>query len=51
MLVLLGEAGTGKSAIAHTVAASFDLAGHLGSAFCFDHNKRERGIDKIFPTI
>jgi hypothetical protein len=50
-LLLVGPAGTGKSAIAHTIAAEFQDVGCLGSVFCFDRSIPDRGIDKLFPTI
>ncbi|KAG2150643.1 uncharacterized protein EDB93DRAFT_1327918 [Suillus bovinus] len=49
---LSGPAGTGKSAIAHTIANWFNDSGGLGSCFCFD---RRSGADerhkKVFSTI
>jgi hypothetical protein len=33
---LSGVAGSGKSAIAHTIAQLFDQQGRLGSSYCFD---------------
>jgi NB-ARC domain len=38
MLLLSGVAGSGKSAIAHTVAHRFDQVGRLGSSFFFDRS-------------
>jgi Mrp family chromosome partitioning ATPase len=35
---LSGVAGSGKSAIAHTIAQHFDQLGRLGSSFCFDRS-------------
>ncbi|KIK31588.1 hypothetical protein CY34DRAFT_29667, partial [Suillus luteus UH-Slu-Lm8-n1] len=35
VLWLSGPAGTGKSAIAHTIANWFNDLGELGSCFCF----------------
>ncbi|KAG2105031.1 uncharacterized protein F5147DRAFT_244140 [Suillus discolor] len=52
VLWLSGPAGTGKSAIAHTIANWFNDSGGLGSCFCFD---RRSGADerykKVFSTI
>jgi hypothetical protein len=52
MFLLIGVAGTGKSAIAHTVAQRFDAVGRLGSSFCFDKShQEERRPDNLFSTI
>jgi hypothetical protein len=49
---LSGVAGSGKSAIAHTVARHFDQLGRLGSSFCFDHADQIRRHPKyLFSTI
>ncbi|GJJ05837.1 hypothetical protein Clacol_000024 [Clathrus columnatus] len=49
---LTGPAGTGKSAIAHSVAIQFRSKGKLGSFFSFDRNyQTERWRDKVFSTI
>jgi hypothetical protein len=49
---LSGPAGTGKSAIAHTIAKSFSDSGGLGSCFCFNRNdKPDERHKKIFSTI
>lgn len=52
VLWLSGAAGTGKSAIAHTIIKWYKELGGLGACFCFD---RTRGADcrheKIFSTI
>jgi len=40
ILLLSGDAGSGKSAIAHTVARHFDRIGRLGSSYCFNRNNR-----------
>lgn len=50
VLWLSGPAGTGKSAIAHTIASSFIGVGGLGSCYCFDRNSDHRH-DKVFSTI
>ncbi|KAG2097995.1 uncharacterized protein F5147DRAFT_816272 [Suillus discolor] len=47
---LSGPAGTGKSAIAHTIASPFIGAGGLGSCYCFDRNTDDRH-KKVFSTI
>jgi AAA ATPase domain len=52
MLLLSGVAGSGKSAIAHTVAHRFDQVGRLGSSFFFDRSHQAvRRPDNIFSTI
>ncbi|KAH9487260.1 Vegetative incompatibility protein HET-E-1 [Psilocybe cubensis] len=49
---LHGNAGRGKSSIAHTIANYFDKLGRLGSCFCFDRNKfAEERHNKIFTVI
>ena len=49
---LHGEAGTGKSSIAHTIADRFKKLGRLGSCYCFDRNQMAEQRDKkIFTTI
>ena len=49
---LHGNAGTGKSSIAHTIAAQFKKIGRLGSCFCFDRNEMAQQREKkIFSTI
>jgi DNA polymerase III delta prime subunit len=51
-LLLTGEAGTGKSAIAHAIAQLYDGMGRLGSAYCFNRNEIElTRIDTVIPTI
>ena len=52
VLWLYGEAGTGKSSIAHTIADRFQKLGRLGSCYCFDRNQMAEQRDrKIFTTI
>jgi cell fate (sporulation/competence/biofilm development) regulator YmcA (YheA/YmcA/DUF963 family) len=52
VLWLSGPAGTGKSAIAHTIANWFDDLGGLGSCFCFDRDlKADKCHEKVFSTI
>ncbi|KAG6329002.1 hypothetical protein ID866_10087, partial [Astraeus odoratus] len=49
---LSGQAGMGKSAIAHTIAAWVESLGWLGSCFCFARDcQTERRHEKIFTTI
>src|SRR4051794_20529423 len=48
---LSGLAGTGKSAIAHTVARIFDGLWRLGSSFFFDASIQQRRIDRLFSSI
>ena len=49
---LHGEAGTGKSSIAHTIANRFKKLGRLGSCYCFDCNQMaDQHNKKIFRTI
>ena len=52
LFYLHGPAGSGKSAIAHTIAHRFQALGRLGSFFCFDRNRAaDRRHEKIFTTI
>ncbi|PSR79753.1 hypothetical protein PHLCEN_2v6897, partial [Hermanssonia centrifuga] len=51
ILVLTGPAGTGKSALAHTMAHQFRELERLGSSFGFDRNESTRSIKLLFPTI
>ena len=49
---LHGQAGRGKSAIAHTVALHARNLGNLGSCFCFSRVRQHEGLHtKLFPTI
>jgi hypothetical protein len=49
---LNGAAGTGKSAIAHTLAVRFNQYNELGSFLCFDRNHlAERRHEKVFSTM
>ena len=49
---LYGQAGKGKSAIAHTIALQAQNLGMLGSCFCFSRVRKHEGlIMKLFPTI
>jgi len=52
VLWLYGQAGKGKSAIAHTIASWFKSLGALGSCFCFACDQQaECRHKKIFTTI
>ncbi|GJJ08975.1 hypothetical protein Clacol_003196 [Clathrus columnatus] len=48
---LAGPAGTGKSAIAHSIALWFQSIGRLGSFFCFDRVFSNERREKVFSTI
>ena len=49
---LHGQAGKGKSAIAHTIALQAENLGLLGSCFCFTCVRQHEGLHtKLFPTI
>ena len=49
---LHGQAGKGKSAIAHTIALQAKNLGILGSCFCFTRVRQHEGLHtKLFPTI
>ncbi|TDL19768.1 WD40 repeat-like protein [Rickenella mellea] len=52
VFLLCGAAGTGKSAIAHTIAKRFDLLRHLGSSYCFVRsNQASRHTGNLFSTV
>ena len=51
VLLLTGAAGTGKSAIAHTIAYRFAALGRLGASFGFNRNQKERTPEKLIPTL
>ncbi|KAI6158598.1 hypothetical protein EDD17DRAFT_1877351 [Pisolithus thermaeus] len=52
ILWLHGQEGSGKSAIAHTVASRIKDVGGFGSCFCFARDKQaEHREQKIFATI
>ena len=51
IFLLSGAAGTGKSAIAHTIAHRFKNMNRLGSSFCFVRGRTDRGPDKLFSTV
>ena len=49
---LHGQAGKGKSAIAHTIASWFKNSGGCGSCFCFSRDRQaERREEKMLTTI
>ena len=49
---LYGQAGKGKSAIAHTIALQAQNLGTLGSCFCFSRVRQHEQLHmKLFPTI
>jgi len=52
ILWLHGQAGRGKSAIAHTIALQAQNLGMLGLCFCFSHVRHHEGLHmKLFTTI
>ncbi|KAI0315268.1 WD40-repeat-containing domain protein [Amylostereum chailletii] len=51
VFLLSGGAGTGKSAIAHTIAHRFHSLYRLGSSFFFVRGQADHGPDKLFSTI
>jgi len=52
ILWLHGQAGRGKSAIAHTIALQAQNLGMLGSCFCFSRTRHHEGLHvKLFTTI
>ena len=49
---LYGQAGKGKSAIAHTIALHAQNVSMLASCFCFSRVRQHEGLHtKLFPTI
>ena len=49
---LHGQAGRGKSAIAHTIALQAQNLHMLGACFCFNRVRQHEGLHmKLFPTI
>ncbi|KIM52206.1 hypothetical protein SCLCIDRAFT_573911 [Scleroderma citrinum Foug A] len=49
---LHGQAGKGKSAIAHTIALQAQNLGMLGSCFCFSRVRQHEELHiKLFPTV
>ncbi|KAG6328968.1 hypothetical protein ID866_10122 [Astraeus odoratus] len=52
ILWLYGQAGRGKSAIAHTIALWFKKVGRLGSCFCFSRDRQAEQLEQtLFTTI
>lgn len=51
VMVLAGASGSGKSAIASSIAHRFKAIGRLGASFAFSRNDQHRTLDKLFPTI
>ena len=51
VLLLTGAAGTGKSAIAHTIAYRFAALGRLGASFGFNRNEKKRTPETLVPTL
>jgi len=49
--LLTGLAGTGKSAIANSLAMIFEKTGQLGSSFCFKRGDNNRSLPFYFPTL
>jgi hypothetical protein len=51
-LVLLGQAGTGKSSIAHEIAGQFDKMNRLTSSFIFSRSEQSEGkAYHLFTTL
>jgi len=48
ILLAIGQAGVGKSAIAHSIANEYADMGRLGATFCFS---KDRGAGNLFRTI
>ncbi|KIJ33893.1 hypothetical protein M422DRAFT_264026 [Sphaerobolus stellatus SS14] len=51
IFLLLGPAGAGKSAIAHSIAHIFDDLSRLGSSFYFIHGDKGRDLKLYLPTL
>lgn len=51
IFLLSGAAGSGKSAIAHTIASTFKKRGRLGASFAFDRDVLSRRAHHLFPHI
>lgn len=52
ILWLKGQAGSGKSAIAHTISEDCAASGHLGASFFFSQDQADRADGlRVFPTI
>jgi len=48
ILLAIGQAGVGKSAIAHSIANEYAKMGRLGATFCFS---KDKGAGNLFRTI
>jgi len=48
VLLAIGQAGVGKSAIAHSIANEYARMGRLGATFCFS---KDKGAGNLFRTI
>ncbi|KAF5360569.1 hypothetical protein D9756_005065 [Leucocoprinus leucothites] len=51
ILWIRGPVGVGKSALAQTCAQKVKDAGHLGAAFFFSINGRQKDHTRLFPTL
>ncbi|KIJ52189.1 hypothetical protein M422DRAFT_243794 [Sphaerobolus stellatus SS14] len=51
IFLLIAPAGSGKSAIAHSIAKTFDRLGRLGSSFCFRRQDQTQALELFFPTV
>lgn len=51
VLMLFGQAGSGKSSIAHEIAKKFDDAGCLATSYCFIRDVTSRETYKFFTTL
>lgn len=51
VLLLTGAAGSGKSAIAHTIASRYNDLGRLGGSFAFSRETAARKVYHLFPHI
>ncbi|KAG6374155.1 hypothetical protein JVT61DRAFT_4803 [Boletus reticuloceps] len=49
--LLTGVAGSGKSAVAHSIARLYDGQKRLGSSYCFARSNASRNPENLFSTI
>jgi len=49
--MLFGQAGTGKSSIAHEIAKRFDATGRLTTSYCFIRGDTSRDPYRFFTTL
>ncbi|KAG6374160.1 hypothetical protein JVT61DRAFT_4810 [Boletus reticuloceps] len=49
--LLTGVAGSGKSAVAHSIARLYDGQKRLGSSYCFARSNASRNPENLFGTI